>query len=169
MFARARRALAVAGVLAALTLLPTKASAAPLFFSWGGDTIVKFATFPEGIPFTNVQNKHFDAGICYRQVAIFFIPVWNYDVRWCGYVSAGEYIDMTRAEFEERATAAGVTLPSDPPIGAWDAYIGKIVFALLVGGYVLFRMRRKKPAPAAATTQTAAPPPAAPAPPPPAA
>lgn len=163
MFARARRALAVVGVLAALSLVPTKASAAPLFFSWGGEKIVKVADYPD-TPDYQKDGKHFDPGIRFKQITFFFLPIWNYDAAWCAAVQGApdQYIDVTRDQLQ----AAGATLPQEPPIPAWDAYGGKIVAALLVGGYIFFRMNQSKKKPEPAATQPAAPtPPPGPTPP----
>lgn len=119
------------------------ARAVPVFYQWGGEKIEKVVDFPDQPQFSNAEGKHIDAGIRYKQVTIFFIPVWNYDVAWCGAIRGDldHYIDLSRDELQEAASTASITLPKEPTIPFWDAYGGKLVLGAIV--IALFVFRRK--------------------------
>ena len=109
-----------------------KSNAAPLFFSWGGEKIAKVVDFP---------GSDFDAGVRYKQVSIFFIPVWNYDAAFCGYIQKDdEYLPYSYSELSTIASENNISLKDDPEgnIPFWDKYGGKIVIAVLIGLYVAF-------------------------------
>jgi len=125
-----------------ILLLQTTTYAAPVFFSWGGETITKVATFPNTTNFSSVDGKHFDAGFRYKQVDIFFIPVWNYDIKWCGYISDKYYIDLTDRELAEYASMAGVQLPTDYPLSFWEKIGGKLLFMGLLIGWIVYRVKK---------------------------
>ncbi len=112
------------------------------FFSIGGEAISKVADFPDEETYQIGDGSNFDAGCIYKQTSILFIPVWNYDVKWCGYVedAAGEvgYVELTKEELDVFAEAAGVTLPAEPTIGFWDKIGGKLVFLLVVVAFIAY-------------------------------
>lgn len=111
----------------------------PVFFSWGGEQINKIADFPDTEEYQVEGGLHFDAGCIYKQVSIFFIPVWNYDLRWCGYVEGSDgYISYSKEELDVFATAAGVTLPEEPAISFWNRIGGKLVFLLIIGAFLAY-------------------------------
>ncbi|TVQ16065.1 MAG: hypothetical protein EA367_21075 [Leptolyngbya sp. DLM2.Bin15] len=59
---------------------------------------------------------------------LFFIPVWNYDGQWCGYIGSTEqYLNMDKAELDVYARFVGIRLPDTPSLPFWDAYGGKLV------------------------------------------
>ena len=118
------------------------------FFDWGRESLVKIADFPQTPEFQNYkkpkeikgaitpfvwnksladQGKHIDAGFRYKQVDFIFMPIWNYDVTWCGYVSEDQYIELTESEMKQYASLAGVKLPDSFPITFWEKYGAKIL------------------------------------------
>ena len=126
--------------------------AVEIFYDYGGDNIIKVADFPRTDDFRTQEGEHVDAGYMYKQLRIFWIPVWNYDKKWCGYISGQRFVPLTKDKLDEAAALARITLPDEPPVPAWDVYGGKILFlgALLVVGFVyLGRDQHAKPAVAA--------------------
>lgn len=112
------------------------------FFSIGGESISKVADFPDEEDYQIGDGSNFDAGCIYKQTSILFIPVWNYDLKWCGYVedAAGEvgYVELTKEELDIFAEAAGVTLPAEPTISFWDKIGGKLVFLLIIVAFIAY-------------------------------
>lgn len=111
----------------------------PVFYSWGGETIEKVADFPDTYDYRSTDGYNVDAGFRYKQVTLFFVPVWNYDIKWCGYISDAYYVDLDRTQLEQAAKTAGVKLPDDFPLSFWDKYGGKLVFIVLIGVALLFK------------------------------
>ena len=123
---------------------PPQVDAQPVFFSIGGERTHKIADFPDTAEFqtSGVLRYYVDAGVVYKQITIFFLPLWNYDIRWAGYMpNTSQYVDMTRSELEELATRANVVLPRDPELPLWDRVGGKLVLGLLVVILWLYRSR----------------------------
>ena len=147
----ARRILAVAAVLGA-ALWAAPAPAAPVFFGWGGDKIVKIADLPPEA--VNPDGKHYDLGYQFKQVTVFFIPVWNYDEHWAIFLTKEDkYRTLTEDEARAFADAVGTKLP-EQPIPDWDLWQGKALVGAILAGFIIYSLRRKKPeasSPAAAT------------------
>jgi len=115
-----------------------RADAIPIFFSWGGEKIIKVANFPDTEGFKTLEGKHLDAGYRYKQISLFFIPVWNYDGKWCGYIGESDhYLDISKTDL---ADLASINLPDSPSLPFWDSYGGKL---LLLGILLVFGMAKK--------------------------
>jgi len=102
----------------------------PFFIIWefSGEKTTKVADFPQTDDFKDKEGDHFDAGCIYSTFKLFWIPVWNYDVRWCGFLEkSNEYVPMTKGELDELARKANLVLPSEPLLPAWDVYSGKVI------------------------------------------
>lgn len=109
------------------------------FFSFGGEAMTKIEDFPDTEAFQMEDGSYVDAGAIYKQVSILFIPVWNYEIRWCGYVGEGEsYMELTKEELDELAKEAGVTLSENPSISFWHSIGGKLVFLALIGAFIAY-------------------------------
>lgn len=120
-----------------LVLASASVQAAPVLFSWGGEEIVKVADFPNTDEFEYSRGEYVDAGYVYKQVTIFFIPVWNYDGRWVGYVGKGKsYLELNKTQLDQLAQMANVKLPASPTLPFWHAIGGKIVFSLILLLYI---------------------------------
>lgn len=131
----------------ALTLLsPTQAQAKgiPIFYSTGSEKIAKVADFPQTELFTDATGAHFDAGIMYKQVSLMFVPLWNYDVQWCGMVDEDTYVQITKEQLDEIAKTAGITLPESGKVPMWDAFGGKAIVAVLLAGLAFFLLSGNK-------------------------
>lgn len=136
-------AIAIAGTA---FVAPTRVDAQPVFFSIGGEKTHKIADFPDTEEFQTPEGRlfrHFvDAGVIYKQITIFFLPLWNYDIRWVGYIpNSSQYVPLTRSELEELATRANVSLPLNPELPLWDRFGGKLIVALLLVILWLYRSR----------------------------
>jgi len=114
-------------------MLAAPIQATPVICGWGGEEIIKVADFPNTEEFENGRGEYFDAGYVYKQVTIFFIPVWNYDGKWVGYVGEkNSYLQLKKAELDRMAAKANVRLPDTPPLPFWDSIGGKLVFGLIL-------------------------------------
>lgn len=128
-------------LFAAVFLTAGRVNAAPVFFSWGGEKIVSVVDFPDTDFYKSQGGSFIDAGIRFKQITVFFIPVWNYDVVWCGYIGKNDqYIDLTYDYLKEVAGKSHLTLPNEPEsaISFWDKYGGKVVVILLFIVYAMF-------------------------------
>lgn len=109
------------------------------FFSFGGEVMSKVQDFPDTEAFQLEDDTYVDAGCIYKQVSILFIPVWNYDIRWCGYTGEGDsYLALTKEELDEMAKEANVTLAESPSLPFWSSIGGKLVFLVLIGGLIAY-------------------------------
>ncbi len=117
----------------------TSLNATPAFiFSWGGEKVAKVADFPDNNNFKNIEGRYFDAGVRYKQVSILFIPLWNYEKKWCGYLTDEYYIDLTKKDLDELASIAGVTLPDEAELSFWEKIGGKLVLLALLVLYIIY-------------------------------
>lgn len=112
-------------------------SEANALVSWGGEKMIKVAEFPDSPEFQNPEGYYIDAGLKYKQISLFFIPIWNYELSPIGYINQSSYLSMTQSDLEELAQSAGVTLPDNPKPSFWERIGGKLV---IVVGLVLFGM-----------------------------
>ena len=82
------------------------------------------------------SGQYVDAGFCYQQFTLFFIPIWNYDQKWCGYIGSQEqYLDIHKAGLVALANSGGESsfnlLSKPPKLPFWDAIGGKLVFGVI--------------------------------------
>ena len=105
----------------------------PVLFGWGGETVHKVVESPDTPRFLWEDDTYVDAGALYKTFTVFFVPLWNYDIRWVGYIGkSDEYLEFTQVELEELAAGANIELPQSPSLPFWDSYGGKLVFLLVV-------------------------------------
>jgi hypothetical protein len=106
------------------------------FFSWGGEKIVKIADLPD-TPEYAMDGKFADAGIIYKKFTFCFVPLFNYNKRWC--LSSGtKYIAMDKNELDKIAANAGITLPGKIKLPFFDAWGGKIIGIIILGIFILY-------------------------------
>ncbi len=105
-------------------------------FDLAREKLIKIATFPQTGDYQDTNGIHFDAGLVFKQVRIAHIPLWNYDVRWCGYYgdSDGHYFSISEDKLKELARSAGVRLAAKPPIPDWDSKYGKMILGFFLLG-----------------------------------
>ncbi|BDS09790.1 hypothetical protein [Aureispira anguillae] len=117
----------------------TAAARKSAFFSFGGETIIKVQDFPDTELFQMENGSYVDAGCIYKQVSIFFIPVWNYDIRWCGYTGEdGNYVILSKEELDAIAQEASITLPATPTLSFWHSIGGKLLFVVVIGAFIAY-------------------------------
>ena len=125
-----------------LVLNATSASAGSrgwgiIWWNWGSEFMVKIVDFPDTSRFQTTDGEFFDAGLIYKQISVYSIPLWNYDVRWAGYINNNRYVDYNRSQLERLARIAQVSLPDEAELPFWDSYGGKLLvgfsMALLTG------------------------------------
>ena len=107
------------------------------FISFGGEKITKIADLPDTEEYQLESGEYVDVGYMYKQVSIVFIPVWNYDLQWCGYVDDETYMDLSKEDLDAMAKEAGVTIP-DASLPFWDSIGGKLVFLLAIGAFIAY-------------------------------
>jgi len=118
----------------------TTQSAHAFFYEWDGEKIIKVMDLPNTDDFRDNDGNYVDVGVKYKQFKILFIPLWNYDKRFCGYIGQDDfYLDLAKKEIEELAADADLELPAHPQLPLWDAVGGKLVLALLIGSWILLR------------------------------
>lgn len=118
---------------------PKTLNAKFVFFGWGDERIIKVRDFPNIPAFMNIDGLYVDAGYRYKQIHIFFIPVWNYDATWCGYIGSDDmYVPLSFIEVSQQAMLAGVDLPDSPLIPFWDEYGGKLLVGALLLAYIMY-------------------------------
>ncbi|HNY31898.1 MAG TPA: hypothetical protein PKO15_13510 [Fibrobacteria bacterium] len=125
-----------------LSARPAHAKAGiPIIWSSGSEKIVKVADFPDTGVFQGNGGELLDPGYKFKQVQLFFLPVWNYGGEWCAYVGKDDtYMEMSKATLDSIAKTVNVTLPESPSLGFWNSIGGKLVLglALAAGAAWLF-------------------------------
>lgn len=124
---------------------PAQADGIPLLFGWGGEKIIKIMDFPDTPEFQRVEGHYIDAGVVYKQIDIFYIPIWNYDIRWCGYIGSDDnYLEIDYETLSAFAEAANLTLPRKPPLPLKDSVGGKLLLGFILLAFILIRMASSK-------------------------
>ena len=149
----------------AITLAPGRAEAKFVLFGWGGEKIIQVMQLPDVPAFQNGsgdQARYIDVGYRYKQFTVFFIPLWNYDGKWCGYIGSDEqYLDFSEKELREMTIEAGLSFPEGSPIGFWDRFGGKFlvllipVLLMIIGNFVPDKKENEELEPEAQTPSEA--------------
>jgi len=131
-----KRTIQVVFIIGFLLCCWAKLRGFPYPYSRGEPRIIPISKFPITDAFTNKRGWHFDLGLYYRQTTVFLLPVWNYELRWCGYYpdDADYYLTFTADQIKHLTRLAEVDLP-DPPllsIPIWEAYGGKLVLVAML-------------------------------------
>lgn len=111
----------------------------PVFFQVGAEHVYKAQDLPDTDYFQLEDGTYMDLGVFSKQFTIFFIPLWNYDVEWCGYVgNDDELITLTEENLTEIAQEAGITIAETPSLPFWPSIGGKLLFLVIIGGFIGF-------------------------------
>lgn len=109
------------------------AAGIPIVYEESHEKTIKVADFPDTENFRAKDGELLDAGYVFKQFRVFWIPVWNYDGRWCCYgQSSGAPYEIQKTNLDVLARAANVSLPAEPELPFWDLYGGKLVGGLLL-------------------------------------
>ena len=107
----------------------------------GGEKFYKVADLPDTFQF-KVNNDFVDIGVIYKSVDIFFLPVWQSDMRYVAVIpnNTNTYYNFSEAEIMEMARSASISIPpvSMIQLDFWTAWGGKIVLLLLIALYVMY-------------------------------
>ena len=128
--------------LSAAALAP-QAYAAGLPVVYGtAEKVVQVFDLPDQEPFLAENGKYaVDVGYCYKQVQVFFLPVWNYNEHYCGYINDETYTDTTKEDFLRVSQELSLDTSwndGKSKVPLWDRIGGKII----LGGIVLFAILR---------------------------
>ena len=142
---------ALACALIATTFAP-QAYAAGLPVVYGTqEKVIKVHELPNEAPFLAENGKYaVDVGYCYKQIRVFFLPIWNTNERYCGYINDETYTDTSREEFLEISKALSLDTAWDngqPKIPFWDRIGGKLTLGgmvLLAGLWSKFKKRNEE-------------------------
>ena len=112
-------------LLSLLALLPghamAKTSLSPCSSVGAERSYSKIADFPDTPDFQSADGHYVDAGVICKQIRVFFLPLWNYDIRWTGYVTEDIYVPFHYAELQDLAYLAKIDLPVTPSLPFWKA------------------------------------------------
>ncbi len=112
------------------------------FYEWDVEKIIKVIDLPNTDDFRDNDGNYVDVGIKYKQFKILFIPIWNYDKHFCGYIGSDNfYLDLSKNKLDEIAGSVNLSLPDNPQIPLWDAIGGKFVLLLLIGVWIFWKLR----------------------------
>lgn len=94
--------------LALVCLLGAADEAHGFLIDAGGKRVVKIADFPDTPYFQTVEGDCFDAGVIYKQWRLLYVPLWIYDVRWCGFIEDPDYhVKLSTVEISQFTREAG--------------------------------------------------------------
>ncbi|UJF23695.1 hypothetical protein L0B52_04880 [Suttonella sp. R2A3] len=111
------------------------------------DKIVQVADWPDTFELQLASGEYVDVGYCYRQAHIFFIPLWNYNERYCGYLGTDEeYLDISKTDLLGIAKELDLDTSWDndqAKIPLMDRIGGKIGLVVLIIMFILYHRRKK--------------------------
>lgn len=133
--------IALVCALATATVAPHAYAGIPMFYGTA-ETSVKVHDLPDEFPFlVGAEQVPMDVGYCYKQLQILFVPAWNYNEHYCGYIDDKRYSDISKENLLELSKALSLDTSWDndePKIPFWDRIGGKLV----LGAVVLFAIYR---------------------------
>ena len=110
-------------------------------FSWGGDSFYKVADLPDTSQY-QFNSDFVDIGVKYSEIQLFFLPVWQYDMKYVAVIpnNSDSYYDLSNEEVMDLAASASISIPpiSQVKLDFWTAWGGKIVLLLLIGLIVMY-------------------------------
>ncbi|MBI1384045.1 MAG: hypothetical protein GC150_03940 [Rhizobiales bacterium] len=137
--AAAAATMAVAGASA-----PASAGKIPIVWSTA-EKVIKVADLPATSEFTLKDGTHLDAGYRYTTFSVLWLPIWDYDHKWTGYVGRDDqYVELSEETLRGLAKGVGVTLPAAVSLPFWDKWGGKLALALGVLAFVGWCVRGRR-------------------------
>lgn len=104
-------------------------------------------TTPAGYQAIVAAKSFLDVGYCYKQLQVVFLPVWNWDERYCGYVNDNTYADVSLEELRTFAKALSADTAWDDgkaKISLWERVGGKAALVGIIGLLLGIRVWRKR-------------------------
>jgi len=118
-----------------LSTLETQA----FIWSFGGEKISLVQNLPDTDEFKTSEGSHAAICVIYKQAWIMWIPAWNWDAKYVLSQPGGEgtrYYEFKSPSIEaEVRTTYGLDSP-DSAIPFWDRIGGKLVWALIIFGWI---------------------------------
>ena len=100
-------------------------------YSYGGEKISKVADLPDTEEWLAEDGEYADLSVIHKQLWIFWIPIWNWDARYCG-STPGSLKDDKFLELEDSDQfISQYGLPEDM-IPFWDRIGGKLILVLIL-------------------------------------
>ena len=88
--------IALVCALSAAAVAPHAYAGIPMIYGTA-ETSVKVHDLPDEFPFlVGAEQVPMDVGYCYKQLQILFVPVWNYNEHYCGYIDDKRYSDISK-------------------------------------------------------------------------
>ena len=110
------------------------------------EKVIKVAELPNEDFLAVGSGQFVDVGYCYKQLQIFFVPVWNWNEKYCGYVNDDTYTDTTREEFLQIAQMTSADTSWDDgksKIPLWDRIGGKVIAGVVLVLFLLYALGRR--------------------------
>ena len=123
----------------------TPAHAKPVIYGTA-EKVIKVAELPNEEAFSVGSGQYVDVGYCYKQLQVFFVPLWNWNEKYCGYVSDDTYTETSREEFLEIAKLASLDTAWDDgksKIPMWDRIGGKVAGGVALLLFLLYALGRR--------------------------
>lgn len=111
-----------------------------IVYSWGGEHTCTVVDLPnDDRTYHEKYDSYVNIGYIYKQLWVLWVPMWNWDGRYCLVVEGKEdtYIPLTddvRAYLEETFTKEELDLEDLPgnPIPFWDKIGGKLIWIAVI-------------------------------------
>ncbi|MFK7796554.1 MAG: hypothetical protein AB8E82_03810 [Aureispira sp.] len=138
-------------LISSLFLCPSSTAQLPAPFQIGTERVVKIQELPDSAYFLLEDSSYMDLGAFYKQVIVFFIPIWNYEIAWCGYVGNDQQLlTLDSASLEAVIAEAGISIAPAPSLPFWTVAEGKLLLLIIIlgsfgSGYWWQKQREKSP------------------------
>lgn len=83
-----------------------------------------------------IDGDNFDMGFRYKQFSILFIPVWNWDKKFCGYLNSKEYVPLKPKVVDQLFALHNQEKPSFV-LPLWESIFGKLLLLFLGFCYLI--------------------------------
>lgn len=123
-------------VVLSLSFLTANANAQE--FSWGGERIALIVDLPN-TDYYAINGALVDIGIIFKQIGIEGFSILNYNKRWCLF-SGETYWEMDKAELDEIAQEAGISLPSTMNLPFAEEWGGRLTLLGIIIGVILIAL-----------------------------
>ncbi|MGH1335937.1 MAG: hypothetical protein ACRBFS_07395 [Aureispira sp.] len=130
----------------------------PAFFQIDVEKVFKAQELPDTAYLLLEDGTYMDLGVFYKQLTVFFIPLWNYEIQWCGYVGNDQQLlTLDKQTVEAIVQETGHSIPQAPNLPFWPTIGGKLLFLAILGAAtslsIFFYKKRNKAAAATILTK----------------